>query len=158
MVHTPEEIISGAVSLREASVVVIGSGMTGLEVAEILSERARNNAVVVLEAADKIAPGALGSNRNVVTAVLEVNNAVIMLNRTVARIGEDRIFFSDTETGEAYTYPCDAVVLAVGVTSVRTYGGALEGLCDKALVAGDAEEGGNIWHAIHDGYHKAAEL
>ena len=51
LVCTPPAVITGALDIREESVVVVGSGMTGLETAELLSDRARNNAVLVLEAA-----------------------------------------------------------------------------------------------------------
>ena len=39
LVCTPPEILTGAVDIREESVVVVGSGMTGLETAEHLSDR-----------------------------------------------------------------------------------------------------------------------
>ncbi|MFR2155646.1 MAG: FAD-dependent oxidoreductase [Evtepia gabavorous] len=87
LVCTPPAVITGALDIREESVVVVGSGMTGLETAELLSDRARNNAVLVLEAAPRLAPGVQGSNRNGVTAVLEVNNVVFLCNRTLTRVG-----------------------------------------------------------------------
>ena len=158
MVCTAWDVISGRVDVQEKSIVVVGSGMTGLETAEILSERERNNAVVVLEAASKIAPGALGSNRNVVTAMLEINHVVMMLNRRLEKIGSDRIWISDTETGDGYVYPCDMVVLAVGAVSVRPYGDDLKSVCERVYTVGDAAESGKIWTAIHSGYEAAAQL
>ncbi len=106
--------------------MVVGSGMTGLETAELLSHRARNNAVLVLEAAPRVAPGVYGSNRNGVTGVLEGNNVVFLTNRTLTKVGQDRIWFADSQTGEEYVYPCDRVVLALGTTPTRPY--ALEDL------------------------------
>lgn len=158
LVCTPADIISGRVSVEEESVVVVGSGMTGLETAEILSHRERNNAVVVLEAAPRLAPGALGSNRNVVTAVLDMNNVVYMLNRRLTSIGEDRIYFEHSETGETYAYPCDRVVLCLGVEPENPYGTALETCCERVFKIGDAKSPGKIWDAIHEGYHTALAL
>ncbi len=158
LVTTPPDIITGALDIRGESVVVVGSGMTGLEVAEILCERERNNAVVVLEAQNRIAPGAPGSNRNVVTAVLDINNVVYMLSRRLTKIGEDRIWFCDSQTGEEYVYPCDRVVLALGTASERPYGEALAQVTPRAYVIGDAQQAGKIWHAIRDGYQAAAQL
>lgn len=158
LVCLASDIITGKVDVREESVVVVGSGMTGLETAEILCEWERNNAVVVLEAESRIAPIALGSNRNVVTAVLDINNVVFMLNRRLSRIGEDRIWFCDSKTGEEYVYPCDRVVLALGVTSENPYGDSLKAICDRVMKIGDAKRVGKIWHAVHDGYHAALEL
>ena len=107
LVCTPVEIITGQLDLREESIVVVGSGMTGLETAEILSHRDRNNAVLVLEAAPRVAPGVYGSNRNGVTWVLEGNNVVFLTNRTLTKVGQDRIWFADSQTGEEYCLPRD---------------------------------------------------
>ena len=158
MVTTPPEIITGAVSPLEESIVVVGSGMTGLETAEILSQREKNNAVLVLEAASRLAPGAQGSNRNSVTAVLEINSVVFLVNRTLTKIGEDRVWFADSVTGEEYVYPCDRVVLALGTEPVNPYGDSLKDVCDKVVPVGDRCEGGSFWDAIHAGYHAALDL
>ena len=158
MVTVPKEIILKQVDPYEESIVVVGSGMTGLETAEILSAYERNNAVVVMEAANRIAPGNLGSNRNVVTAVLDIQNVVFMLSRRLTKIGADRIYFCDSKTGEEYEYPCDRVVLALGVHADRPYGDRLESVCDRVIQVGDAKSPGKIWDAIHDGYHAAINL
>lgn len=158
MVCTPMEVLTKQLDIREESVVVVGSGMTGLETAELLCQREWNNAVVVMEAASRIAPGTLGSNRNVVTAVLDINNVVFMLNRRLQKIGDDRIWFCDSQTGEEYVYPCDRVVLALGTTAENPYGDTLKTACDRVIRIGDSQQSGNIWRAVHDGYHAAVEL
>lgn len=158
MVSTPPDIILGRVDVREESVVVVGSGMTGLETAEILSERARNNGVMVLESASHLAPGVQGSNRNAVTAVLELNHVMLLCNRTLTKIGTDRIWFKDSKTGEEYVYPCDRVVLALGTKPVRPYGDRLQSICDRVVSMGDALQGGQIWDAIHMGFRRALEI
>lgn len=158
LVCTPPEILTGAVDIREESVVVVGSGMTGLETAEALSDRARNNAVLVLEAAERLAPGVQGSNRNAVTAVLEINNVALLTGRTLTRIGDDRVWFADSKTGEEYVYPCDRVVLALGTVPSHPYGDQLSALCERVISIGDAVTGGQIWDAVHQGYRAARDL
>ena len=156
---TPVEIITGQLDLREESIVVVGSGMTGLETAEILSQRDRNNAVLVLEAAPRVAPGVYGSNRNGVTWVLEGNNVVFLTNRTLTKVGQDRIWFADSQTGEEYVYPCDRVVLALGTTPTRPYAlEDLQALGAKVFRVGDAAQSGQVWDAVHAGYHAARSL
>ncbi|MBQ9932214.1 MAG: FAD-dependent oxidoreductase, partial [Ruminiclostridium sp.] len=158
MVCTPPEIISGKICPVEESIVVVGSGMTGLETAELLSQREKDNAVLVLEAAPRLAPGVLGSNRNAITAVLEPNNVMLLVNRTLTKIGTDRIWFADSQTGEEYVYPCDRVVLALGTKPADPYGEELKTVCDKVISMGDRTHGGQIWDAIHTGYHGARNL
>ena len=144
---------------QQADIVVVGSGMTGLETAEILSHRDRNNAVLVLEAAPRVAPGVYGSNRNGVTWVLEGNNVVFLTNRTLTKVGQDRIWFADSQTGEEYVYPCDRVVLALGTTPTRPYAlEDLQALGAKVFRVGDAAQSGQVWDAVHDGYHAARSL
>ncbi len=158
LVTTPPAVITGEVSPVEESIVVVGSGMTGLETAEILSQREKNNAVLVLEAASRLAPGAQGSNRNSVTAVLETNSVVFLVDRTLTRIGTDRIWFADSRTGEEYVYPCDRVVLALGTAPAAPYGEELNALCGKVIPVGDRVQGGSFWDAIHAGYRAARDL
>ena len=124
----------------------------------MLCDRDRNNAVTILESSDRIAPGALGSNRNPVTAVLDLHNVVFLLNRKLTRIGNDRIWFTDTQTGEEYMYPCDKVVLAIGVTPSAPYRSELEEIGIPVVRVGDAHGGTKIWHAIHEGHRAALEL
>lgn len=158
LVCTPPDIITGRLDLREQHVVVVGSGMTGLETAEMLCERDRNNGVTILETAGRIAPGTLGSNRNPVVSMLELNNVVFLLNRKLTRIGQDRIWFTDTQTGEEFVYPCDKVVLALGVTPSAPYRSELEETGLPVTRVGDAHGGNKIWDAIHEGYRAALKL
>ena len=142
-------MIAGRVDPRGESVVVVGSGMTGLETAELLSDWARDDAVLVIEAAHRIAPGAQGSNRNVVTAVLDLRNVALATDRRLTWVGADRIWMEDPRTGETYEYPCDRVVLALGTEPEDPYGDTLEGL--RVVPVGDRVRGGDVWAAIHSG-------
>ena len=158
MVCTPPDILTGRLDIREESVVVVGSGMTGLETAEVLSDLSRNNAVLVLEAAPRIAPGAYGSNRNAVTGILDMNNVALLCNRTLTKIGTDRIWFRDSKTGEEYVYPCDRVVLSIGTEPTCPYGDSLADVCGSVFSIGDRISGGQIWDAVRTGYRTALTL
>ena len=158
LVCTPPDILTGKLQPTGEVIAVIGSGMTGLETAEILSAPEKDNAVLVVEAAPRLAPGVYGSNRNAVTAVLDQNNAVCLTSRALTKVGTDRIYLTDPQTGEEYTYPCQRVVLALGTTPTKPYGEALETVCSRVLSVGDAAKSGMIWDAVHGGYHAAREL
>lgn len=158
LVCTAPAVLRGEVAPTEESIVVVGSGMTGLETAEVLAQREKDNAVLVLEAAPRLSPGVLGSNRNALTAVLEPNNVVFLVGRTLTRIGADRIWFVDSQTGEEYVYPCDRVVLALGTRPAAPYGEALSEACDRVIPIGDRIRGGQIWEAIHTAYRAVLTL
>ena len=59
-VYTPVEILNGSVTLKDKNVCVVGSGMTGIETAELLCEQ--GNKVSVFEMADDIGPGIFFQN------------------------------------------------------------------------------------------------
>lgn len=158
LVYTAADLLSGRIDPQNESVVVVGSGLTGLECAELLSQRSRGNAVVILEEAARLAPGALGSNRNVITAGFEGDQVVCMLSRRLLAVEADRIRFCDTQTQEDYVYPCDRVILALGNRATRPYGAALAALCPTVLQIGDAQSPAKIWQAIHSGDAAARSL
>ena len=54
-VYTPDQVLRGDVKFEGKKIAVIGSGMTGLETAEFLSDE--SNDIVVVEMAEKLAPG-----------------------------------------------------------------------------------------------------
>lgn len=68
-VTTVTPVLTGEREYAGKEVAVIGSGMTGLETAEFLM--ARDNAVTIIEMADKIAPGAYPINASDVIGRLE---------------------------------------------------------------------------------------
>ncbi len=158
LVCTAKDILVGHVQPQGESIVVVGSGLTGLETAELLSSYKKENAVLVLEASQRLAPGALGSNRNVVVQQLETQQVIFLLNRRLVSVGEDRIFLEDSETGEAFVYPCDRVVLAIGTVAEHPYQDALVSICDKVLTLGDSQTVGKIWHAMHSAYDAVVSL
>jgi pyruvate/2-oxoglutarate dehydrogenase complex dihydrolipoamide dehydrogenase (E3) component len=59
-VYTTTDILNGAVNLEGKIIAVIGSGMTGLETAELLAEQ--GNTVTVYEMANQIGGGAYFQN------------------------------------------------------------------------------------------------
>ena len=90
--------------------------------------------------------------------MLETNSVVFLVDRTLTRIGTDRIWFADSRTGEEYVYPCDRVVLALGTAPAAPYGEELNAVCGKVVPIGDRVQGGSFWDAIHAGYHAARDL
>ena len=75
------------------------------------------------------------------------------------RWGQDRIWFADSQTGEEYVYPCDRVVLAwappppapMPWRTSRPWGPRCSGW-------GTRPKSGQVWDAVHAGYHAARSL
>ena len=111
-VYTTTDILDGRVAIEGKNVVVIGSGMTGLETAEFLTTM--NNKVGVVEMADDLAPGVWMQHPNDVIPRLEEKETEFYLSKRLASIVDDGIIVEDIKTKSSLKIPADAVVLALG--------------------------------------------
>ena len=157
IVCTPEDVLEGHIRPQEESVLIVGSGMTGLETAEYLSMLPKTN-VMVMEMAPVIAPTAYIAARTDTIMRLQVNNVIFMPGRELLEIGKDRVFFRETTTGEKREMPVDRVVLSMGVRSSGAYGGKLTDVCGNVYTIGDASKPARIQEAIAAGYETAVQL
>ena len=154
-VLTPVEILSGAFIPEHCSVAIIGSGLTGLETAEVLT--LHENAVTIIEMAETVAPGANQIIVNDILRRIDVDNAVVLTGRKLTKITENAVCYEEL-TGEAYELPVDYVVLSMGVKSNKDVAEALK---DKGIVVkavGDAAVTSRIFEAVCSGHKAAMEL
>ncbi len=158
IVYTPPQVLRGEVDFTDKAIAVIGSGFTGLEVAEQLSERSKNNGVYVIEMARFIAPDGNGSLRNDIVDPLLRNQTMFLLNRKCTKIDETGVYMEDTRTGEPFYLPCDVVIMSIGVKSADPYNGQLETICDKVFRIGDEAKPARILEATRSGYEVAMDL
>jgi 2,4-dienoyl-CoA reductase-like NADH-dependent reductase (Old Yellow Enzyme family)/thioredoxin reductase len=156
IVCTNIDILSGHISPEGEYIAVIGSGMTGLETAELLAEK--GNTVVVIEMADTVAPGAYRSNVFDVLAYLNLHNVVVMTGKSLVKIGTDRIYLENTVTKEESQLPVDRVVLSMGVRPGQIYGEELLSVCKNIVKAGDSKKTGRLMEAVRSGNKTALEL
>lgn len=154
LVKTPVDVLTGSFLPKGKHIAVIGSGLTGLETAEVLA--ANGNMVKVLEMAETIAPGGSAINTGEATRRLYLDNVVLQTNRKLTKIEDDRIYFADGKTGEDYVMPVDAVVLSLGVKSTASLEKELAGKC-RVLTVGDAHTPSRIKEAVLAGHLAAIE-
>ena len=155
-VCTAPEIIQGRRKIENKRVVVVGSGMTGLETAELLS-RAGND-VTVVEMAGEIAPGTWFQLRDDEMERLLPAGVRFLTNKKLIAGGDKDVTLQDMRGGHSFL-PADAVVLSLGVRPVR---GALydelKQLHQRVIPIGDAVQSGTIADAVHSGYDAAIRL
>ena len=148
-VYTPTEILNGSVQLENKKIAVIGSGMTGLETAELLT--AKNNKIIVVEMADEAAPGVWMQHPNDVIPRLEEAGTMFYLSKKLISIDEDGVTVEDTKTKRTTKLSADAVVLAMGVRSDKSLYDEIKGMSNVYLV-GDADKVGRIADATMSAY------
>lgn len=158
LVCTPPEILRGEKDFHDKTIVVIGSGFTGLETAEMLSVRSKGNAVCVVEMAKYIAPDGNGSLRNDIVDVLDRNQVMFLLNRKCKKVDDRGVYLENTNTGEEFFLPCDVVVMSIGVRSADPFSGALEQNFERVIRVGDEHEPARIKEATRSGYEAAMSL
>ena len=110
-VCTAPDIIHGRVKLKNQRVVVVGSGMTGLETSEILCRD--GNQVTIIEMADDIAPGNWFQLTDDELERLRPEPVEFHTGRALTAILPDGVLTADNKTGKLYRFPADSVVLSM---------------------------------------------
>ena len=156
-VFTAPEIILGEKMIRNSRVAVIGSGMTGLETAEILCTQ--GNKVTVVEMAPEIAPGTWFQLVDDVMSRIAPYGAQFKTGTKLLAVEDGRIVTQDTKTGKNSEMETDYVVLSLGVRPEDGLAKELEELEIKNVYrAGDAIHSGTIADACHSAYDTAMSI
>lgn len=154
-VTTVTPILKGDLKYENKSVAVVGSGMTGIETAEMLVEQ--GNKVTVIEMADKIAPGAFNISVWDVMSRLKKGNVTFMPGRKLESIADHKLTLVQKNEVREIVY-ADAVVLSLGVRSNKEVAAELQVCCDRLYVIGDANKSGRIKDAVHQAFELSREI
>jgi len=161
-VYTTTEILNGSVKIEGKNVALIGSGMTGLETAELLV--ATDNKVTIVEMASKVAPGTWFQHLDDVLPKLDAHGTQYILSNRLNGIDEKGVILEPgtmdknrkfTSTGAAKHYDFDAVVLSLGSRPDNALAKECEGKFDQLFVIGDAGKIGRIADATKQAYDVA---
>lgn len=154
-VCTAGDILSGRPALTGKKVCVIGSGMTGLETAELLTKQ--RNQVTIVEMADSVAPGAYMGNVVDVMQRLQAANTNVLLKHKLVAIRPNSIML-EKENGDWFELETDQVVLSLGVVSENALYDKLADAFENVHKLGDASQIGRIANAVQDGLRFAYNL
>ncbi|MBQ7294754.1 MAG: FAD-dependent oxidoreductase [Clostridia bacterium] len=148
-VYTTTDVLNGSVQIEGKRVAVIGSGMTGLETAELLCTQ--GNSVTVVEMAETVAPGVWHQHINDVMPRLREAGADLRLSRKLLSIEDGAIVTENVKTKQKENIAADAVVLALGV---RPENRLYEEIKDRnnVYIIGDANKVGRIAEATKDAF------
>lgn len=155
-VHTPDEVLSGKVKIENSSVVIVGSGMTGLETAEYLCQT--DNYITLIEMDSKVARAAYETQVSDVMKYLETNHVVVMTSTALDHIEDGYITVRDVMSDEITCIPAGHVILSLGVRNTGALGTELRKHFDRVYTVGDADRSGRIVDAVSAGYAVAMNL
>ena len=148
-VYTTTEILDGSVVLENKKVAVIGSGMTGLETAELLT--VTGNEVTVVEMADEVAPGVWHQHINDIMPRLKEKKTEFFTSRKLIQIKENAIVVEDKK-GNKSELRADYVVLSLGAKSDNALYNELKNAGVNAYLVGDGEKVGRIADATRSAF------
>lgn len=155
-VCTIEDILGKKVVLKDKKVIVVGSGLTGLETAEYLAETGNN--VTVIEMQNKIGPGAYLPNLIDVTTRLKKHGVAMLPSHRLVKINKQGIVAENTLINSVVNMEAEAVVLSLGVKVNDAFVQSFRENFSRVLVLGDAEKPGRIGQAVQTGLDKAYTL
>ena len=150
------DIINGEKKIENKRVVVIGSGITGLEVTEFLNDTGCE--VTVIEMASEIAPGAWFQLVDDELERIKPFGTKFMVSTKLTGIEDGRVLTEDAKTSAKSSIPADAVVLSLGVRPVNGLLGELKELGVNAVTVGDASASGTIADACHSAFDAAMNI
>ena len=155
-VCTVTEILTGSVKLEGKAVAVIGSGMTGLETADLLAEQ--GNQVTIVEMADEIAPGTYHQHTDDILPRLQSLGVEILTGWKLACVGQKDITLEPSCGGAQIQKPAQQVVMSVGVRSNNGLYEEIKKQFERVFLIGDAKKIGRIAQATHDAYDLARKM
>lgn len=154
-VCTAPDVLSGKVKLTGKRVAVIGSGLTGLETAELLADQ--GNVVTVAEMAKNIGPGVYVQVYWDVIPKLNKAGVNLLPDNKLIQITDESIVL-ETKAGLRTTIDVDAVVLSLGVKPVNDLEAVAKKVTPKVYAVGDANAPGKLVNATRAALETVAAL
>jgi 2-enoate reductase len=132
------------------TVVVVGGGLCGCEVAAYLAQEGRE--VTLIEMADQLVPE--GADVNTMLAIRALLAEAKIDVRTGTKLLEIRVDGVLAESGgKPVAIPGDTVVIATGYSPDLSVRDELEDLAPELYLVGDCTRPRNILNAIWEGFH-----
>lgn len=151
------EIIMGEKKIENKKVVVVGSGITGLEVTEFLNDAGCE--VTVIEMAPEVAPGAWFQLVDDEMERIKPFGTKFMTGTKLVGIEAGKVLVEDVKTGAKSALEADNVVLSLGVRPVNDMVTKLVGCgIHKVVTVGDAKKSGTIADATHSAYDTVMKI
>lgn len=151
-VVTAESVLLGN-SAPTGRVAVIGSGMTGLETAEMLAEKCEK--LTLVEMLDHVGPGMYPSVVGDVMSRILPHAPDVLTGHRLTRVTETGVELLRLADNALVSVSVDTVVLAMGVRPRKNMTDMFRVAFPKAIVIGDARKGGRILEAVQDAQGRA---
>ncbi|RRD94661.1 FAD-binding protein [Clostridiales bacterium COT073_COT-073] len=155
---SPIQVLEEQTQLKDKKIVVVGSGMTGLEMAEYFA--AQGNEVVVVEMAKEIGPGVHKAMLVDIMTRLQKMKVSFMPSHKLLDYKDGVADLMDNSTSNSVSLPTDYLVLSIGVTGQTgdEFIQDLESNFTRVCLVGDCQKAGRIYEAMVTGFDAAYHL
>jgi len=151
IVCTPEDIILKRVR-PNGNVVVVGSGITGIECVEMLQDDGVK--VTMVEMLDQVGSGVYPIILNDLMERVQKHEPTIMHQHKLLEITDNGVLIEDMKAGEQKHIQADKVCLSLGSVPKKKLVEDFKAAFDKVVVIGSAVKDGRINDATKQGYIK----
>lgn len=151
-VVTAEDVLSGRAKVK-GDCVVVGSGMTGLETAEVVLKAGHKTTI-----ADMLPQIGVGAEIMVILDLkqrLASYDPPYLPSHKLLAVTSEGVQLESMESGATVFVPASTVILAMGVRPRKDLVDYVEAAFPDAHVIGDAARGGRIVDATQDAYGQA---
>ena len=151
-VVTAEDVLTGRAQLQ-GDCIILGSGMTGLETAEVVAKAGHRTTIV-----DMLPEIGQGISILVIFDIkrrLAEYNPVYLLGHRVSEITEGGVALERVDDGKRVFINAETIILALGVRPRQDIVNAFKADFPEAHILGDANRGGRILEATQDAYGQA---
>ena len=147
-----EDVILGKAPCT-GKVVLVGTGLTGLECAEMILEQGHSLAMVEMN--PTVGQGIFGVVFNDIYSRIKPYDPAVYTSHRLTAVTDTGVTVEDMATGETKTIAADTVVLAMGTHSQEAMEASYRAAGLNAILVGSAEMPGRIAGATRDGFEKA---
>lgn len=151
-VVTAESVVRGEVK-PTGKVVVVGTGMTGLETSEMLGEAGCE--LTLVEMVDTVGPGLFAVILNELMDRINAFSPTILTSHKLLSVSPTGVELEKMADGSKVSVDADYVVLSLGVSPRKGVVEAYEAEFMNVFAIGDARKGGRIYDTMRDGYNTA---
>nr|MCR5538342.1 NAD(P)/FAD-dependent oxidoreductase [Lachnospiraceae bacterium] len=138
--------------------VIVGAGLTGCESALALSREGKNVTLVDMIPEENFGRGGAMFNQIAMKNLLKDSNVKFRGGMKLVTV-EDEAVFEDANTGEKVTFPCDQVILSLGVRPDAELVESFADVCPEVVWIGDCNTRvGTLYNAVHTAHEAAAVI
>lgn len=154
-VMTGADAMLKGIDITGKDIVVVGSGLTGLETAHYFMDK--DNNVTIVEMMNKIGPGLYVQHYFDLYPKLAEGGALFLTSSKVTEITDGYVVV-ETADGNKVMPKADYVFFATGVRSVNDAADIAKKVCPKVYKVGDAEKVGTIRNATRTAIDTVKEI